>query len=84
MITIYGRNNCVHCLKVKQLCQSFNLDYEYKNIDEDQDARTEFMEMFPAILHVPITIWNDDVFQGYNAFAEALENNIQNYGEGKI
>jgi hypothetical protein len=59
------------------------LDFVYKDVNNPED-RAEFLEQFPAILHVPIIKWNKDVFQGYEKFAEAVENNIQNYGEGKI
>lgn len=72
------------CLQTKQLCDAMGFKYEYRNIDEDTDARTEFMECFPGILAVPIIEWNGEVFQGYNKFCEAVENNIQNHGEGTI
>lgn len=83
MLTIYGTNNCLHCLKVKQLCESLDLQYVYKNV-EDLTTRKEFREKYPEVTNVPVIEWNNDVIHGYPNFCLAIESNINNYGEGKL
>ena len=39
------------------------------------------MQKYPAILAVPIVEWNKQVIQGYEKFAEEIENTINNYGD---
>lgn len=84
MVVVYGTNNCLHCLKVKQLCESFNLDFVYKNVESDIKLRKEFREKYPEVNVVPIVEWNDQVIHGYEEFCQAIENTFNNYGEGKL
>ena len=37
MIEIYGKHNCPFCDKAKFLCERNNLEYVYKQLDEDFD-----------------------------------------------
>lgn len=79
-VIIWGSNGCGPCLKVKQMCQQWNFEYEWNNID-DPEVKEKFMEKYPAILAVPIIEWNKQVIQGYEKFAEEIENTINNYGD---
>jgi hypothetical protein len=33
---------------------------------------------------VPVAVWNGRVYQGYEEFSEAVENTMNNYGDGSI
>jgi len=81
-ITIWGTTNCPACILCKQACESLNLNFEYKDIDKG--SRAEFLEKFPAIFQVPLIEWNGKVYEGYEKFAEAIESNINNYGDGQL
>ena len=51
-VIIWGSNGCGPCLKVKQMCQQWNFEYEWNNID-DPEVNEKCMEKYPAILSVP-------------------------------
>lgn len=84
MIVVYGTNNCLHCLRVKQLCESFAVDFVYKNVESDIKVRKEFREKYPGVNVVPIIEWNDQVIYGYEEFCQVIENTFNNYGKGKL
>lgn len=83
-ITIYGQNNCYHCLRAKQLAESFQFKITYKDIGANEDAKREFLELFPGQNIVPVILWNHNVLVGFDAFAREIENTMNNYGEEKL
>ena len=46
MFTIYGKNECPMCLKVKMCLEIVGKEYEYKELDKDY-TEEEFEEKFP-------------------------------------
>ena len=46
MIEIFGKDSCIKCVQAKQLCESKNLDYDYKSLGKDFSAE-EMFELFP-------------------------------------
>lgn len=49
MYTVYGRDNCPHCVNAKELLESKGLDYEYKKVGEDVT-----IDQLRALCPVPI------------------------------
>ena len=64
MIEIYGKHNCPHCDKAKILCERNNLEYIYKQLDEDFDRDT-FFALFPTARTFPQIKVNGDSLGGY-------------------
>jgi glutaredoxin len=79
MITIYGSENCVWCLRAKQLAETFELEHEYKLVS---DYQAEFSTKFPAARTVPQIVWDNTYIGGYEAFAKVV-NEYVNEGENK-
>lgn len=83
MVLIYGRPGCGYCIKAKLLAQSHGINFEYKDITEDDSIREELYRAYPDTKTVP-QIWvNNKHVGGYNEFATELENTgVGNFGEG--
>lgn len=83
MITIYGKNNCSYCTKAKNLCEEYQLTYEYKNVDENLDFLYEVLERKKYMKTFPQIWWDDKYIGGYADMTIELENlGIGNYGQG--
>jgi glutaredoxin len=79
VITIYGSENCIWCLRAKQLAETFELEHEYKSVELYQ---AEFSSKFPSARTVPQIVWGDTYIGGYEMFAKAVNEFINN-GENK-
>lgn len=79
MILIYGSENCIWCLKAKQLCETFELDHEYKSIEI---YHAEFSSKFPTAQTVPQIMWDNTHMSDYDIFAKAVNDYI-NEGENR-
>ena len=64
MIEIYGKHNCPFCDKAKFLRERNNLEYVYKQLDEDFD-RDAFFALFPTARTFPQIKVNGDSIGGY-------------------
>jgi len=82
MITIYGKSACPWCDRAKDLAERYELEYEYKSVD-NETYLTELREVVPGAKTVPQIIWNGNVIGGYNDFATEIEN-TRNYGDGQV
>ena len=40
MYIIYGKDSCPYCVKAVKLLSAMGLDYDYVNIDYDEDAKS--------------------------------------------
>ena len=69
MITIYGSANCVWCLKCIQLCQTAEMEYEYRLVEDDVD---DFKKRFPGENVVPQILWNEEHIGGYEQLAQKV------------
>lgn len=56
---IYGKNNCVWCDRAKSLLTSRFIEWEFANIEEDEEARMNFRLDFPDAKTVPQIILED-------------------------
>ena len=52
MFTIYGKEECPMCYKVKVVLEMLGKEYEYKELDTDYTEQ-EFYNMFPDTVSVP-------------------------------
>jgi|TARA_B110000503_G_scaffold142701_1_gene240435 glutaredoxin len=77
MITIYASNDCIWCIRAKQLAEIFELEHEYKLVE---NYRAEFSSKFPDAEAVPQIVWDGVHFSGYQAFAQRV-NEFINDGE---
>lgn len=83
MVTIYGTTNCTYCQRAKQLCNEMGLSFVYKPVDDDNEYRREFKELFPEAKTVPQILWDGKHIGGYTDLVEEIENlNLGNYGQG--
>jgi bacteriocin-like protein len=44
MLTVYSKNNCPNCVKLKNQLKSWGVTYEEVNIEQDMDARNFVVE----------------------------------------
>lgn len=82
MIQIYGTDDCMWCKKAVELSKNHGLQYEYIDVLASPEAKSEFIRKFP-LPNVPKIVWNGQVFDTYNLFAEEMQN-TRNYGDGPI
>ena len=73
MIEIWGKANCPHCISAKQLCESRQLNYVYKQLDIDF-SREDVLEEFPGARTFPQIKVGSDKIGGYDKLAPYLEN----------
>lgn len=71
MIEIFGKANCAYCNMAKQLCDSKQLDYVYKNLGEDY-SRDQFFAQFPTARTFPQIIFNGEAIGGFNELREKV------------
>jgi len=93
MIEIWGRKGCWFCDAAKRLCQNKNIDYIYKQLDEDF-TREEIFKKFPNARTFPQIIelkeanvlneilYDTDEFNyigGYTEFTAWVTNNSKEF-----
>ena len=52
MFTIYGKDECPMCFKMKTVLELLGKEYEYKELDKDY-TEEEFESKFPGTLSLP-------------------------------
>lgn len=72
MIQIYGKPDCPYCVKAKQLCEGYNLAYNYYEIGVDV-SREALLEEFPTARTVPQIVVNGTKIGGYNELVTYIE-----------
>jgi glutaredoxin len=72
MILIYGKPQCPFCEKAKALCETRELEYEYRTLDVDY-TKEELLETFPGARTVPQIVVNGQKVGGYEQFTQYLE-----------
>jgi glutaredoxin 1 len=70
-VEIWGKPRCNFCEKAKQLCESRNLKYVYKQLDVDF-TREEILEKFPDAKTFPQIIVIGTKVGGYDKFVTYL------------
>jgi glutaredoxin 1 len=84
MIIIYAKNNCKWCTAAKELAESRNLTYEYRNVDNNFQFLLELSSLKPDTKTLPQVWWDNRHIGGYTDFATEVENTMGDYGNGKI
>ncbi len=73
MVKIWGKTGCSFCDKAKELCDQYNIKYEYVLVD-DIERLLELHELVPKANTVPQIFWNGKYIGGYTEFATEVEN----------
>ena len=69
MIEIYGKTQCPYCDMAKQLCETNNLAYVYKQLDADF-TREELFEKFPTARTFPQITAHGEYIGGFTEFEQ--------------
>ena len=77
MVEIWGKSDCIYCEKIKQFCETMELNYNYKTLNIDY-SREEFLEMFPGVRTVPQVKVNGTFVGGYSEFISYVEETSYN------
>ena len=82
-IKIYGTQNCKYCQEAKWICRQYRLGFVYIPLDNNEESRLEFKELFPDAKTVPQIIWDGKHIGGYSELVAEIENlGLGNYGQG--
>lgn len=84
MIVIYGTTSCTYCQKAKDLAETRGLQFEFRNMDLNEQFYVELKALKPDFKKVPQIWWDNRYIGGYTNFAEEVENTIGGYGDGKV
>lgn len=82
MIVIYGHERCNWCRKAKKLAEQYELEYEYRDTDMDENLNQLKIDL-PNAKTVPQIWWNDRHIGGYEDFAAEIEN-TRNFGQDPV
>lgn len=64
-ITIYSTPTCVYCKMAKDFFAKNNVQYDEKNVAEDEEARDEMVEKSHQ-MGVPVIDIDGEIFVGFN------------------
>tara|TARA_B100000927_G_scaffold284791_1_gene274137 strand:+ start:462 stop:710 length:249 start_codon:yes stop_codon:yes gene_type:complete len=73
MVIIYGRPACGWCDQAIAICKQYKIEYEYKNI-RNENFKEELFEKLPSAKTVPQIWWNDKHIGGFSELAEEIDN----------
>ena len=73
MVIIYGRPACGWCDQAIAICKQYKIEYEYKNI-KNENFKNELFEKMPNAKTVPQIWWNDKHIGGFSELAEEIDN----------
>lgn len=82
MITIYGAPWCSWCMKAKKLAEDYQLDYEWRNVDNDH-YKEQLKILLPSVKTIPQIWWHGNHVGGYEDFAREIEE-TRNFGQDKF
>ena len=71
-ITIYSKNNCVYCNKVKTLLKNLGLEYEEKSLEKDfgSDPSKLIEDIGKNVRQMPQIKIDGELIGGYNQLVE--------------
>ena len=72
MFTIYGKDECPMCFKIKTVLELLGKEYEYKELDIDYTVE-EFESKFPDVKSVPQIILDGKVLGDANQTLKYLK-----------
>ena len=59
-IKMYGTPTCRECVIAKQVFQELGTDYEFINIEDNQEATKKAIELNNGIRRIPVIIFTDN------------------------
>ena len=83
MVIIYGNQVCSFCLRAKALATRYNLQYEWRDTDDDATLN-ELKIKLPDVKTIPQIWWHDKYIGGYEDFATEVQNTLGGYGDGSF
>lgn len=81
MVIIYGRPLCNWCDLAKDLCNTYKIEYEYKNI-KNELYLNELKDLAPNVNTVPQIFWDGRYIGGYSEFVDEVDNTRGGFGDG--
>ena len=73
MFEIYGTTDCVFCDKAKTLLTTYEKDYTFIDVAENEDITAAFFRKFPNVRTVPqVSLSDGSYIGGYNELKEWL------------
>ena len=72
MYTIYSKPSCSYCLQAKQLLETKQLPFVYKQLGVDYTLQ-ELLEVSPKARTFPIIIKDGELIGGYSDLVESLK-----------
>lgn len=73
MFIIYGTSTCVWCDRAKEFLTERKEEFEFRNVEVNVSARSEFMNLFPGVKTVPQIITPDgDKIGGFDALVNSF------------
>jgi glutaredoxin len=83
MVIIYGNQLCSWCKKAKKLAIDYNLQYEWRDTDED-GVLNELKLKLPNLKTIPQIWWHEKYIGGYEDFVTELQNTLGGFGENSF
>jgi glutaredoxin len=72
MYTVYGKENCIYCVKAKELLTSMALPFEYHDVMKDIEQRSIMLGKLTNVKTLPQIFVNDDHIGGYSELATSI------------
>ncbi len=63
-VTLYAMPTCPHCANAKEFFDEKEIEYEYKNVKDDPEARKEFVAK--GHTGVPVIVIGDEEVLGFD------------------
>lgn len=62
---IYGKNKCIWCDRAKNLLEENNVEYDYRNIEDEPKYREEMRDKLPTAMSVPQIFLDGEYVGGF-------------------
>jgi glutaredoxin 3 len=69
-IIVYSTNTCPICDKTKDLLDKWDLEYEFKKVDEDRDALVQMAKITNGARSVPQIVIDNKWIGGFSELTE--------------
>jgi glutaredoxin 3 len=69
-IIVYSTNTCPICDKTKDLLDKWDLEYEFKKVDEDRDALVQMAKITNGARTVPQIVIDNKWIGGFSELTE--------------
>ena len=63
-VVVYSSDTCSYCKMVKEYLNDKGVDFEERNISQDNEARKELIDA--GFMGVPVVYIDDEVIQGFD------------------